>query len=184
MAFRILDAFFPPLCLSCGKRIENAGKLCSGCFSKLKFVKPPFCGVCGKPYRESPLRPYRFRRIDYRAWNFVFASFKTSFKDCRKTKRIPQRRPYYRACVLGGIHRRSRFRRNVRDRESRLGRAGGNRQYRIGHRCEMVLWKQPVPSSVNKTKLNKKLSKVFYLAFFMCFVLRFILRFSDKSAER
>ena len=49
MAFRILDVFFPPLCLSCGKRIENAGKLCSGCFSKLKFVKPPFCGVCGKP---------------------------------------------------------------------------------------------------------------------------------------
>ena len=25
------------------------------------------CGVCGKPYRESPLRHYRFRRIDYRA---------------------------------------------------------------------------------------------------------------------
>lgn len=60
-------------------------------------------------------------------------------KIVEKQKRLPQRRPYYRACVLGGIHRRSRFRRNVRDRKSRLGRAGGNRQYRIGYRCEMVL---------------------------------------------
>lgn len=49
MPNRILDAFFPPLCIACGVRAESAGMLCPDCFSRLKFVSAPVCRICGRP---------------------------------------------------------------------------------------------------------------------------------------
>lgn len=34
----ILNAFFPPTCPVCAKRIETSGSLCAQCFAKLQFV--------------------------------------------------------------------------------------------------------------------------------------------------
>jgi len=44
----IKNIFFPSLCLSCEKRI-NQGRLCLMCQEKIVFLHPPLCRYCSKP---------------------------------------------------------------------------------------------------------------------------------------
>src|ERR687891_894969 len=44
-----LDLVLPPRCLGCGTGVEAPGRLCSTCWSKLTFLGPPQCRLCGYP---------------------------------------------------------------------------------------------------------------------------------------
>ncbi len=41
--------FFPEACLACGKEIDTAG-FCGDCKKNIKYMEPPFCTRCGKPF--------------------------------------------------------------------------------------------------------------------------------------
>lgn len=45
----ILHIIFPPVCLSCERDIKQGEKdiLCSKCLLNLKYIKPPYCRICG-----------------------------------------------------------------------------------------------------------------------------------------
>ncbi|MCS7254348.1 MAG: ComF family protein [Armatimonadota bacterium] len=45
-----LRMLYPPRCLVCDSLSDEA--ICVRCFSRLKFIKPPMCALCGKPYDE------------------------------------------------------------------------------------------------------------------------------------
>jgi ComF family protein len=49
----LADILFPPLCHACRGYIPDAGPLhlCAGCLDEAKPVAPPFCTVCGEPFR-------------------------------------------------------------------------------------------------------------------------------------
>lgn len=47
---RVLDVLFPPGCLKCGVELEADGALCSACWSRIKFIAPPYCACCGLPF--------------------------------------------------------------------------------------------------------------------------------------
>lgn len=45
-----LCLLYPPRCLVCDSFSDEP--ICAACFSRLKFIKPPMCSICGKPYDE------------------------------------------------------------------------------------------------------------------------------------
>jgi ComF family protein len=68
--------FYPEVCQLCGaaRAAPAEGFVCAGCRGKVRFIEPPFCDCCGRPYegalttrficahcRESPPR-FRFAR--------------------------------------------------------------------------------------------------------------------------
>jgi ComF family protein len=48
MISKIVDFVFPFLCLGCHKVVYSQG-LCAACWSKLNFITPPYCQLCGNP---------------------------------------------------------------------------------------------------------------------------------------
>jgi len=50
----VVDALLPPLCLCCHGVVAEPGTLCAGCWSKVAFLAPPFCAVCGLPFELDP----------------------------------------------------------------------------------------------------------------------------------
>ena len=49
---RFLNLFFSSRCLLCQKSIQTPGAVCPDCFSKMDFLRPPFCQSCGLPVKE------------------------------------------------------------------------------------------------------------------------------------
>jgi ComF family protein len=47
---RTLDLLLPPVCLSCGARVERQGTLCAACWQGLHFLSPPHCACCAFPF--------------------------------------------------------------------------------------------------------------------------------------
>tara|TARA_Y100000294_G_scaffold7281_1_gene7142 strand:+ start:1323 stop:2174 length:852 start_codon:yes stop_codon:yes gene_type:complete len=48
----ILDIIFPSKCFKCGfflSGLENRS-ICPTCLNQIGLIKPPFCGICGKPF--------------------------------------------------------------------------------------------------------------------------------------
>ena len=45
-----LGTLFPPQCLCCGALNETDGALCQSCWSAVRFIASPHCGVCGRPF--------------------------------------------------------------------------------------------------------------------------------------
>ncbi len=45
---RFLDAFLPPLCLSCAVPISGQAGLCPSCYRDIGFIHPPICPLCGR----------------------------------------------------------------------------------------------------------------------------------------
>ena len=43
----LLDFLFPQKCLVCKE--EKPEPLCSDCVSRIRYISPPFCKICGKP---------------------------------------------------------------------------------------------------------------------------------------
>jgi ComF family protein len=44
---QLLDLIFPPRCAICKKKGQKM--ICDDCLSKVTYIKPPICRVCGKP---------------------------------------------------------------------------------------------------------------------------------------
>ena len=44
-----LDLVLPPLCLACKSVVAEPGGLCARCWSKIAFLGPPQCDLCGHP---------------------------------------------------------------------------------------------------------------------------------------
>lgn len=49
-----LDLLFPPRCVGCGR---EGYLLCSSCRSKLQYLPPPLCELCGLPLRDGNMCP-------------------------------------------------------------------------------------------------------------------------------
>ena len=43
-----IDLIFPPRCVICKKKSSKI--ICEDCLGKIEYLKPPICGVCGKPW--------------------------------------------------------------------------------------------------------------------------------------
>jgi len=44
------DLLLPPQCMLCSGTVDAPGRLCAGCWPKLRFVAEPCCPSCGTPY--------------------------------------------------------------------------------------------------------------------------------------
>ena len=50
---KLLQFFLPSQCHCCEKFLEEGRKgICPDCFSKIRWLAPPFCSVCGTPFRS------------------------------------------------------------------------------------------------------------------------------------
>lgn len=48
---RLFQFLLPPQCHCCEKFLEEGQKgICSDCLSKIQWIEPPFCSVCGTPF--------------------------------------------------------------------------------------------------------------------------------------
>ena len=45
-----VDAVLPRLCFSCATPLADQGLLCAACWSRVGFVSPPACALCGLPF--------------------------------------------------------------------------------------------------------------------------------------
>ena len=50
----VIDALLPPLCLGCHAQVSEPGTLCPECWSRIAFLTPPWCSVCGLPFEFDP----------------------------------------------------------------------------------------------------------------------------------
>ncbi|HEX5280824.1 MAG TPA: ComF family protein [Micropepsaceae bacterium] len=50
----LLDTFFPPLCMSCRKRVAEPHALCPSCWSAIAFIAGAVCSKCGTPFETDP----------------------------------------------------------------------------------------------------------------------------------
>jgi ComF family protein len=50
----VLDAVYPPLCISCRASTGEAHGLCAACWSKIVFLEGPECARCGLPFEFDP----------------------------------------------------------------------------------------------------------------------------------
>ncbi len=50
----LLDAIYPPLCISCRAATGEAHGLCAACWSKINFLDGPQCAACGLPFEIDP----------------------------------------------------------------------------------------------------------------------------------
>jgi len=53
-AVRALNLIFPPLCVSCRKRVGEAHALCAACWNAISFIEGPLCSRCGSPFEVDP----------------------------------------------------------------------------------------------------------------------------------
>jgi ComF family protein len=64
----ILDIFFPPNCLQCGKYLERSDKIiCDDCYSSIKLNNTSFCSVCRARLPNS-------RKICHRKTSYLLAA--------------------------------------------------------------------------------------------------------------
>ncbi len=50
LGLEVLDWLLPPRCVGCGMAGEH---LCPSCQSHVRLLQPPYCEVCGQPWREA-----------------------------------------------------------------------------------------------------------------------------------
>ncbi|HSZ74068.1 MAG TPA: ComF family protein [Rhizomicrobium sp.] len=50
----VLDALFPPRCISCRNAVATAGALCAPCWDEISFIEGPMCSACGMPFEIDP----------------------------------------------------------------------------------------------------------------------------------
>lgn len=48
------DMILPPRCLACGAVVAGDGLLCAACWSRTRFLSPPLCVCCGRPFDLPP----------------------------------------------------------------------------------------------------------------------------------
>lgn len=52
LALAAVDLVLPHRCALCGTILGRERGLCGACWAELRFVTPPWCSVCGRPYDE------------------------------------------------------------------------------------------------------------------------------------
>jgi ComF family protein len=50
----VLDALFPPRCISCRAAVATAGALCAECWNEISFIEGAVCAACGMPFEIDP----------------------------------------------------------------------------------------------------------------------------------
>ncbi|PZQ59340.1 MAG: amidophosphoribosyltransferase [Sphingomonas taxi] len=50
MLSRLVDLALPPRCPGCGATVAAQGRFCAGCWSSLRFLGPPWCDGCNRPF--------------------------------------------------------------------------------------------------------------------------------------
>ena len=54
-AHAALDLLFPPLCMSCRRRVSEPHSLCAACWSAISFIEGALCAACGIPFDVDPV---------------------------------------------------------------------------------------------------------------------------------
>ncbi len=54
---RLLNGLLPPLCLACDRLLTTSGLLCADCWSRVDFIAPPLCRICGYPFAYDTASP-------------------------------------------------------------------------------------------------------------------------------
>jgi len=70
-----LALVYPPACQLCGEERATAqeGLVCSHCWSKVRFIQPPFCQRCGLPYQGEFTTPFECANCRDMELHFVSA---------------------------------------------------------------------------------------------------------------
>lgn len=70
-----LALVYPPVCQLCGEERAAAreGFVCSSCWSKVRFIQPPFCRRCGLPYQGDFTTPFECANCREMELHFVSA---------------------------------------------------------------------------------------------------------------
>ncbi len=56
---RFLRFLFPPQCHCCETFLEEGEQgVCRGCFSKIRWIEPPFCTICGVPFLSGEIESH------------------------------------------------------------------------------------------------------------------------------
>lgn len=73
-----LALIYPPVCQLCGEQraATREGLVCPRCWSKVRFIKPPFCERCGLPYPGEIATP--FECANCRGLEFHFSSARSA----------------------------------------------------------------------------------------------------------
>ena len=66
------DILFPKQCLGCDKGVHyrQVLSLCPACMGNIRFVRKPYCTVCGKPFPKSAGKNHRCGYCLNQAWHF------------------------------------------------------------------------------------------------------------------
>src|SRR5437763_6485086 len=54
IARTVLDLLFPPLCMSCRRRVSEPHALCAACWATISFIEGAVCAKCGTPFEADP----------------------------------------------------------------------------------------------------------------------------------
>jgi len=70
-----LALVYPPVCQLCNDERATAqqGFVCSSCWSKVRFIQPPFCQRCGLPYQGEFTTPFECANCREMELHFVSA---------------------------------------------------------------------------------------------------------------
>jgi len=70
-----LALVYPPACQLCGEEraAANDGFVCPDCWSKVRFIQPPFCQRCGLPYQGDFTTPFECANCREMELHFISA---------------------------------------------------------------------------------------------------------------
>ncbi|MBN1385118.1 MAG: ComF family protein [Elusimicrobia bacterium] len=62
----VLDFFFPNVCVSCGKDVDDKKSVvCRDCIDKIEYIKPPYCLTCFQPLPDGGAHCWQCRKTKY-----------------------------------------------------------------------------------------------------------------------
>jgi competence protein ComFC len=63
---------YPEVCQVCGgaRATPAQGYVCGGCRAKVRFIEPPFCERCGRPYEGDITHPFECANCRELEWHF------------------------------------------------------------------------------------------------------------------
>ena len=70
-----LGLIYPEVCQLCGRMRATLaeGYVCGGCRAKARFIQPPFCERCGRPYEGDITTPFECANCREMEWHFKSA---------------------------------------------------------------------------------------------------------------
>ena len=67
-----LGWLYPEICQLCGaaRATPAEGYVCAGCRAKVRFIEPPFCLRCGRPFEGDIITPFECSNCREAEWHF------------------------------------------------------------------------------------------------------------------